>query len=365
MAILAVVLMHTSYFFPVGPNLARTLASNGQLGVQLFFVVSACTLFWSLHSRQSSDRKPITAFFIRRAARVAPLFWFAAFAYWAINPQELRGTDFAPRGIGLWHFVATLLFVHGWYPTTINSVVPGGWSIAAEAMFYLAVPWLFRTLRSPKSTGWCLVLSAVAVQVLTPFAGLVATRTFPTLKPALISSFIYWSFPSQIPVFLCGIMAYLGVRDGASVTCRTAQVPLLVFAFLVAFDLIPVHVVAGGVFGVIVCGLAGANATAVSNPPVAYLGKVSFSIYIWHFAVISAFAAGPLRSLCPTRGPGIVRLALTYGAVTAVSVAVAAISWHLIERPGIAVGRVLIRRRDGRSSLTTSSSRQPMHAAGR
>ena len=40
--------------------------------------------------------------------------------------------------------ILTALFLHGWHPETINSVVPGGWSIAAETSFYLLLPLLFR-----------------------------------------------------------------------------------------------------------------------------------------------------------------------------------------------------------------------------
>lgn len=50
----------------------------------------------------------------------------------------------APHGLGSAHVVLTALFLHGWLPEIINSVVPGGWSIAAETSFYLLLPLLFK-----------------------------------------------------------------------------------------------------------------------------------------------------------------------------------------------------------------------------
>src|SRR5260370_37451670 len=36
----------------------------------------------------------------------------------------------------------TGLFIHGWLPDTITSIVPGGWSVADEVMFYAVFPLL-------------------------------------------------------------------------------------------------------------------------------------------------------------------------------------------------------------------------------
>ncbi len=118
----------------------------GMYGVQLFFVVSAFTLFWSLHSRSGSDQKPLHAFYVRRFFRIAPLFWLAAIFYTAQHWASL--TTHGPTTVSPATFIATLFFVHGWNPVSVNTVVPGGWSIGAEFMFYLCIPVLFRYIRS-------------------------------------------------------------------------------------------------------------------------------------------------------------------------------------------------------------------------
>jgi peptidoglycan/LPS O-acetylase OafA/YrhL len=147
-AFLGVLLVHVQTILPL-PHRLRQLAGAANYGVQLFFVVSALTLFMSYQARRQRDRRPLAAFFIRRLFRIAPLFWLAVPTYLAFLGTGPR--DSAPTGIHLGQILATLAFVHGWYPTSINSVVPGGWSIAVEMNFYLLLPVCFVIL--PRFSG--------------------------------------------------------------------------------------------------------------------------------------------------------------------------------------------------------------------
>lgn len=129
--------------FPRPPNWLTKIVNQGARGVQLFFVTSALTLSmsWVARNENSAD------FYARRAFRIVPMFWIAiVFFLW------LNGTGpsmYAPEGIGVRHVIMTALRVHGFWPDTITSVVPGGWSVADEVMFYalfpLVVPRLLRT----------------------------------------------------------------------------------------------------------------------------------------------------------------------------------------------------------------------------
>jgi peptidoglycan/LPS O-acetylase OafA/YrhL len=160
LAILGVMLVHACLKVPNGLGKVRDFGAAGTYGVQLFFVVSAFTLCWSLRSRSRGERKPLHAFFVRRVFRIGPLFWIAvAFYVW----QSPEGRAFwAPNGIGVPHVLSTLAFLHGWYPTTANSVVPGGWSIAAEFTFYLCLPLLFSRVRSLSSALWLTLIATIA-----------------------------------------------------------------------------------------------------------------------------------------------------------------------------------------------------------
>ncbi|HEY9657997.1 MAG TPA: acyltransferase family protein [Allocoleopsis sp.] len=71
-AILLVILVHTSksvegLSFPIS-----AISNYGQMGVQLFFIVSAYTLCLSMERRREERLKEVN-FFIRRFFRIAPL----------------------------------------------------------------------------------------------------------------------------------------------------------------------------------------------------------------------------------------------------------------------------------------------------
>ena len=211
LAIVGVMMIHSTFGIPNFHGRLRTLAAQGQFGVQLFFVVSAFTLFWSLRSRRTRERRPLLAFFTRRFFRLAPLFW-VGIAFYLCVPVSNRSSA-APNGVGWPHVLATLAFVHGWYPTTINSVVPGGWSIGAEAMFYLCIPVLFARVRTLNQALW---LTLVAAWVTAALAGPVQHRLdrhFPADWGQVVFNFVFWSFPSQLPVFCLGIVLYFLLVD--------------------------------------------------------------------------------------------------------------------------------------------------------
>ena len=150
-AFLAVLAVHTSLC--VGDFPGHWIAEGGGgYGVQLFFLASAVTLCYSMTSRSTVDRFPLTSFYLRRVFRIAPLFWAAMIFYRAfphVMPSFWLG-QWSPHGVQTSYVVVTALFLHGWDPATFNCVVPGGWSIAVEMSFYLVFPLLFSVFRSAK-----------------------------------------------------------------------------------------------------------------------------------------------------------------------------------------------------------------------
>ena len=148
-AILGVVLVHSTQWVTPSSQLFDALAREGARGVQLFFVISAFTLFGSMTARCQEPRF-IVNFLIRRFFRIAPLFYLSLIGYTCLNGFNAR--YFAPEGVAWWFFPLTISFFNGWMPQTINSVVPGGWSIAVEAMFYVSLPLLFTKIRGIKAS---------------------------------------------------------------------------------------------------------------------------------------------------------------------------------------------------------------------
>src|SRR5206468_2969412 len=119
----------------------------GRYGVQLFFFASAFTIFYSYHNRFNKETNPDLKFIIRRFFRIAPLYYLAIlFYYFVKNPDVLYWSGGRPVGLKL--VVLNILFLHGFNVYANNSVVPGGWSIAVEMVFYCLVPLLYRIIKN-------------------------------------------------------------------------------------------------------------------------------------------------------------------------------------------------------------------------
>jgi exopolysaccharide production protein ExoZ len=86
-AILGVIVVHTSQVFPSKIEAVDTLAGFGRLGIQLFYFISALTMCYTWTLRPS-ETNPIRKFYIRRAFRIAPLFWIAIPTYLLVNGSQ-------------------------------------------------------------------------------------------------------------------------------------------------------------------------------------------------------------------------------------------------------------------------------------
>jgi peptidoglycan/LPS O-acetylase OafA/YrhL len=141
-AILGVVLVHTAQFGkPLASTTLNLLFEKGAMGVQLFFIASAFTLFRSFDSRVAKEKFAVINFFIRRFFRIAPLFYIAIVYFLFQNSISNRNV-FTP-GLANWvDIFCNFIFVNGFTPYGIQSIVPGGWSITVEVVFYAMLPFL-------------------------------------------------------------------------------------------------------------------------------------------------------------------------------------------------------------------------------
>ena len=200
-------LVHTGQYVAGLPATVMTVTNAGAFGVQLFFVASAFTLFSSLAQRSRSEARPTLNYFLRRLFRIAPPFWLAILFY--VWRDGMGSRSWAPHGIRPATVLATAAFAHGWTPTMINSVVPGGWSIAVEMNFYLIVPILFTRLTNLRRCVWFFIACvagqwALNMAMRPVFAGMLSgdQQYLADLMKGL------W-LPTQLPVFAAGFALYL------------------------------------------------------------------------------------------------------------------------------------------------------------
>jgi peptidoglycan/LPS O-acetylase OafA/YrhL len=199
------VILHHTRALGVTPHseLLSLVTASGARCVQLFYVISAFSLYLSLRSKRSEKWK-IRKYFLRRFFRIAPLWWFAIVVY--VSASLMGDNTFFGRPAP-WHILAAALFVHGFHPQTISDVVPGGWSIAVETAFYLLLPAIFFQVRTGLGLFKLFLLSIVVENLLRRVVLYGLTPFFPDIGYDAFHHYSdYWFF-SQLPVFVGGLLA--------------------------------------------------------------------------------------------------------------------------------------------------------------
>ena len=341
-AILMVIAVHYSQNF-VHPAI-RSAGMVGQFGVQLFFVASAVTLCLSA-DRHRREPHPIRNFYIRRWFRIAPLYYLGIGLYWAIFVADGRGEAYTAGNIA-----ANLGFIHGFIPSANNTIVPGGWSVAVEMVFYLLFPVLYAAaLHQWRKRGRAGVRAGLSIV----FVGFLAVHlAFLAITGHLIgnASFAFFFFANQFPVFAMAIAWYLAVfRDGqrlASPGMALAGFAVLIVlcGAIVAANLQPLVGVTPAIAALAFLFLAEwLRAKRADGRLLAEIGKVSYSLYVLHFALVWWPVKWIVTKLHADASAELALLVPLYLATVAVLFAVARLSKRYVEDPGTALGRSLIR----------------------
>ncbi|MBB4375322.1 peptidoglycan/LPS O-acetylase OafA/YrhL [Bradyrhizobium sp. cir1] len=324
LAIVGVMAIHVSQSFPSHIRAVDFAFMCGWTGVNVFYFVSAMTmcLMWT----QRTETNPTRKFYIRRFLRIAPLFWLAIPLYLLVN-----GTDpstNAPNGIGPLQVILTATFLHGFWPDSVNSVVPGDWSIAAEMTFYLLFPLLITAFGARRHLYLVLAIALHLVNVclFKPFAFALFSAYYGPGNEAFVWNALHISFLNQLPVFLVGCALFFALRDGFAKSDAAILVAFIALSFIAdratgshEFNYLMINLVLGAL-------VAGCIRLAIHWSPIEALGRNSYSMYLSHFAVIYG-----LRQIWPL-ADGLVSLLIAYAVTAALSYLVALTTWHLVER---------------------------------
>ncbi|MDB5853311.1 MAG: hypothetical protein JWR22_1352 [Herminiimonas sp.] len=353
-AILLVILTHASQAGPAMNPVLMRLFDQGARGVVLFFVVSALTLSLSWYARQGDAK----TFYIRRLFRIAPMFWLVMIVYFSMDGYAPR--YYAPNGVGLFHILLTASFLHGWHPETINSIVPGDWSVANEMVFYLAFPFLIAIIRGWKSAVAAFVVAVYLASFVNDLSWAHRANIWPGQPDGLVDILLKLWLPAYVPSFMVGFILFFSVRRySGRLPLRTVR--LLLFAAIAAMFALALHPGADiGIaplklhfsiftsyavcFGIFSFCLAEGAARSLVNGPIRHLGKISFSAYLLHWVVISGNHSLSLSgiNMFMTGGYGPVHgfwFFLHYFlCLLASTVLLSTITYRYIEKPMIAAG---------------------------
>jgi peptidoglycan/LPS O-acetylase OafA/YrhL len=324
-------------------------ATGGFLGVDVFFVLSGYLITSLLLARLERGRIGVFDFWTRRMRRLIPaliVLICGVVAWGAISAPSLARDGL--RGditstlfyVANWHFIATsTYFVDDGAASPLQHM----WSLAVEEQFYLVWPllllgaglivrqWRRRVIVVGAIAGAGIAASAMRLGYLWESAGReraylgTDSRIFEPLAGALLAALVtsnpvrawmaraHWRLLAVGGIGLVWAFATLGGPGGARSEYANGGA-------------VVVAVSAVAVMGAI--ATRGSVATRVlALPAVAYLGRLSYGMYLWHW---------PLQVWAARYGwLDLSRLSMAARAfvLTILTVALAALSYHLVEVP--------------------------------
>ena len=187
--------------------ITKKLFTNGNLGVNFFFVLSGFLITYLLLVEKQNGKINIKYFYLRRILRIWPLFYFCVIFGFVIFPyiKEFGGLVSTETANPIMYilFINNFDFINAGLPD--SSVLGVLWSIAVEEQFYLVWPLLISFTRT-KNLGvvfGLIILGSVIFRILYDSPIMHEHHTFSCMGDLAIGGMGAWLFNSSTQVKKC------------------------------------------------------------------------------------------------------------------------------------------------------------------
>ena len=314
----------------IAAHLPENFLPSGFLGVDVFFAISGFVVTASLLNQQRTELARLyVGFLSRRVKRLLPALAVCV----AVTVVVVLATDPFPQhsvqtGLAaLFGFANVVLFffeLDYFSPSSIFNAFTHTWSLGVEEQFYVVFPmfaWFFyyRT----KTDSFKALAGAMIV------GGLISVVLFAWLYEDHQAA-AFFLMPTRIWELGVGALVFLGTRRRQSGPLQGifrrlspfALVALIACFFVPERYAMPATLAAVGLTGLLLASDDRSHAARLLMlPPVVYIGRISYSLYLWHWPIIAL-------------GPIVLATAWRSSAVYVVAMAIAAvISFHWVEKP--------------------------------
>jgi peptidoglycan/LPS O-acetylase OafA/YrhL len=380
LAALAIVVTHVglasgaNFSAPYGAMTARL-----DVGVTLFFVLSGFLLYRPFVAGRFEGRPPIRIrdYARRRVLRIVPAYWLALTAL-AIWP----GLAFTGPH---WTYYA---FIQNYNLTWVLGGLGQAWSLAVEASFYVLLP--FYALALARLTGGTsreraarvdvAVLAALALASIGVRTYVHASGHSTILLFTILGTFFWFSLGMGLAVASAALHGrepmppVIGLIERLPSLTWVAAIGLFVvmsygyglpkglFGNPSNLQYLGEHLTYGAVSFLLVLpavwgdGQGGAPRRLLALRPVAWLGLVSYGLFLWHARWVEYFTGKGAGGWLPWVGSAFV---VMLAVVLAVSLVCAAVSYYVVERPILRYKDGFRRRGKAQAPPPVRTERQP------
>ena len=284
LAVMAVLLFHA---FPHA-------LPGGFIGVDIFFVISGYIITKTYFNSLRSGQVLLRQFYVKRFRRLAPAYILVLIlttltAYLLINPLYLK--NYGESLIAQPFYLQNIVFWRqgDYFDAPLTKPLLHTWSLAVEEQFYLLYGLfiVFARTRRTVSVPW--LLTALAILALGSFGasyiiGQVSPKTSFFLLPTRL-----WELAIGVGLGLVTVTLPARLAQGMKWGGLAAMVAAVaLFGETSATQSIQALLACAGTAAAIL-GVASLRADdwLLDLPAVAYIGKISYSLYLWHWPIIS------------------------------------------------------------------------------
>ena len=311
---------------------------NGWVGVDLFFIISGY-LITSILLREREKRGSFSLknFYMRRWLRICPAYYaFLAFMFvWMLFRRQHDFSAFAVAGF----YLTNLDLSAGWGLCTAASGLLHTWSLSVEEQFYLLCPGTLKIVGDKALKlclgliaavyCWRLYLVAAGASWLRLSVGLDTKLDSIMLGVVLAIVLTNQSIRARSERLFANSALQYGVLSGLLISCHflghpgTELQPMLFWAVK-----LPVVLLFMTVFLLsLLAQPESKTASFLSSKPLVWIGRLSYSLYLWHVVVNFPCTDAIFQSLCHHKKllMELAKYATCFG--------FAASSYYLIEKP--------------------------------
>ncbi len=268
---------------------------GGFIGVDVFLVISGYLITTILLDKKAkldySLKNALKSFYFSRFKRIAPAYFLMLVCVSLVGAILFLPSDLSIYKESLWQaalFKSNQFFaVFGDYFAPANHEQPllHTWSLAVEIQFYVLAPFLILFLPI-KVLKWIFLGLLIGLTALAEYR----------LRVLGLKQATYYGLFARLPEFFAGCLVAI---YATSVLRRGSQTWLSCFGLVLIFASAVLHPFLGPFPGftalvpvagaVLVLGYppSGAVAQLLTNKPMVWLGKISFSLYLWHWPVLA------------------------------------------------------------------------------
>lgn len=273
------------------------ILASGHLGVDIFFVISGYVITASLSGRKSKNLGEfISGFYARRVKRILPalvaftLIMGVLICLFIPDPKLSLATGIASlvgmSNLYLWQ-QSTDYFAQS---SQLNPFTHT-WSLGVEEQFYVLFPLLvwfsgFGRQARNGSRNLFIAIALLTAASLAAFIGFYPTNPSATYFLSLTR---FWEMAA-------GCLVFIGFQRRAAIEQALERVPpLLIVAAMVGIMFLPVSTAVPATISIvalsailIACLKPGTLAYRIfSHKRVVYIGLISYSLYLWHWGILS------------------------------------------------------------------------------